>query len=42
MGKKFDVRSFHDQVLKDGAMPLIIFESKMNQWIAPDKMGTKK
>ncbi len=42
MGKKFDVRNFHDQVLKDGAMPLIIFESKMNQWIVPEKMGTKK
>ncbi len=42
MGKKFDVRDFHDQVLKDGAMPLIIFESKMNQWIVPEKMGTKK
>lgn len=42
MGKKFDIRDFHDQVLKDGAMPLIIFESKMNQWIAPEKMGTRK
>jgi uncharacterized protein (DUF885 family) len=42
MGKKFQPRDFHDQVLKDGAMPLIIFESKMNQWIAPTKVGTKK
>ena len=37
-----EVRNFHDQVLKDGAMPLIIFESKMIQWIAPQKVGTKK
>jgi uncharacterized protein (DUF885 family) len=42
MGKKFQARDFHDQVLKDGAMPLIIFESKMNQWIAPGKVATKK
>ncbi len=42
MGKKFEARDFHDQVLKDGAMPLIIFESKMNQWLAPEKVSTKK
>ncbi len=42
MGKKFDPRAFHDQVLKDGAMPLIIFESKMNKWIAPQNIGMKK
>lgn len=42
LGKKFDAREFHDQVLKDGAMPLTIFESKMNQWISPQKIGTKK
>ena len=33
LGKKFDVKAFHDQVLKDGAMPLQIFESKLNSWI---------
>lgn len=42
LGKKFDAREFHDQVLKDGAMPLTIFESKMNQWISPQKIDTKK
>ncbi|MBI1769196.1 MAG: DUF885 domain-containing protein [Bacteroidetes bacterium] len=42
LGKKFDACEFHDQVLKDGAMPLTIFESKMNQWIVPQKIGTKK
>lgn len=42
LGKKFDARDFHDQVLKDGAMPLTIFESKMNQWISPQKIGMKK
>ena len=33
LGSKFDVRAFHDEVLKDGAMPLQIFEAKMNSWI---------
>jgi uncharacterized protein (DUF885 family) len=42
LGKKFDPREFHDQVLKDGAMPLTIFESKMNQWINPQKIDSKK
>lgn len=33
LGTRFDVRAFHDEVLKDGAMPLQIFEAKMNRWI---------
>ena len=33
IGRKFDVKAFHDEVLKDGAMPLQIFESKLNSWI---------
>lgn len=33
LGKQFDVRAFHDQVLKDGSMPLLIFDSKIRGWI---------
>ena len=33
LGKRFDARAFHDVVLKDGAMPLQIFEAKINAWI---------
>jgi uncharacterized protein (DUF885 family) len=33
LGSKFDVRAFHDEVLKDGALPLKIFEEKMESWI---------
>ncbi len=33
LGNRFDIRAFHDQVLKDGAMPLAIFESKLDSWI---------
>ena len=28
LGNRFDIRAFHDQVLKDGPMPLAIFESQ--------------
>jgi uncharacterized protein (DUF885 family) len=33
LGSKFDVRAFHDEVLKDGALPLQIFEEKVESWI---------
>jgi uncharacterized protein (DUF885 family) len=33
LGAKFDVRAFHDEILKDGALPLSILESKINEWI---------
>jgi uncharacterized protein (DUF885 family) len=42
LGSKFDVRSFHGEVLKDGAMPLQIFESKMNSWLQGQARSTKK
>jgi uncharacterized protein (DUF885 family) len=34
LGDKFDIRRFHDEMLRDGAMPLDILETKMNAWIA--------
>jgi uncharacterized protein (DUF885 family) len=34
MGSDFNIASFHDEVLKDGAMPLEIFEKKMDAWAA--------
>ncbi|HLA73799.1 MAG TPA: DUF885 domain-containing protein [Steroidobacteraceae bacterium] len=34
LGKKFDVRAFHDEVLKDGAVPLEVLEQKIDRWIA--------
>ena len=33
LGAKFDIRVFHDELLKDGAMPLDLLETKMNMWI---------
>jgi uncharacterized protein (DUF885 family) len=33
LGTKFDVRLFHDELLKDGALPLDVLEAKMDGWI---------
>ena len=32
LGNKFNIAAFHDEVLKDGSMPLEIFERKMETW----------
>jgi len=32
-GPAFDVRGFHDELLRDGAMPLDALEAKMERWI---------
>jgi uncharacterized protein (DUF885 family) len=33
LGKAFDIREFHVQILKDGAMPLDILDQKIRTWI---------
>ena len=33
LGDKFDVKDFHTQVLKDGALPLSILEAKIDRWV---------
>jgi prolyl oligopeptidase len=33
LGERFDIRDFHEELLKDGALPLDQLESKMNSWI---------
>ncbi len=34
LGDKFDIREFHEQILKDGALPMSVLEAKMDRWIA--------
>ena len=34
MGKKFDIKKFHEKVLESGVMPLALLENKINAWIA--------
>jgi uncharacterized protein (DUF885 family) len=33
LGARFDIRNFHSEILKDGAMPLDILEAKMKLWM---------
>ncbi|MEX0900366.1 MAG: DUF885 domain-containing protein [Gammaproteobacteria bacterium] len=33
LGDRFDVRAFHTEILKDGALPLDVLEGKINRWI---------
>jgi uncharacterized protein (DUF885 family) len=37
LGKKFDLRKFHDAVLDQGPLPLDVLETKINHWIAAQK-----
>lgn len=32
LGDQFDIRSFHDEVLKDGPVPLNLLEEKIKEW----------
>jgi uncharacterized protein (DUF885 family) len=40
LGEKFDLRRFHNAVLDDGALPLTVLESRIDEWIG--KEGVKK
>jgi uncharacterized protein (DUF885 family) len=34
LGERFDIRAFHDEVLKDGPVSLAILEDKIQRWVA--------
>ena len=34
LGNKFKLAEFHNEVLKDGSLPLSVFETKMDAWAA--------
>ena len=42
LGPRFDIRDFHDVVLKNGAVPLTILEELVDGYIAAKKMGSEK
>lgn len=37
LGEKFDIRGFHDEILKDGPVPMSILEEKIDAWVARSK-----
>jgi uncharacterized protein (DUF885 family) len=37
LGAKFSIKEFHDEILKDGALPLDVLERKIDEWIARKK-----
>jgi uncharacterized protein (DUF885 family) len=39
LGPKFDIRLFHDEILRNGAVPLSILESHIKDWVAAQKVA---
>ena len=39
LGAKFDVRLFHDEVLRNGAVPLSVLDTNIKAWVAAQKQG---
>ena len=37
LGSKFQLSAFHDELLKDGSMPLAVLEKKMDAWAAKQR-----
>jgi uncharacterized protein (DUF885 family) len=33
LGDKFDYRGFHDEILKDGPVPMTLLEQKIDTWV---------
>jgi uncharacterized protein (DUF885 family) len=33
MGSRFDIRAFHDIVLEDGTLPLMLLRAKVEHWM---------
>ena len=37
LGDKFDIRGFHDEIVKYGPLPLDAVEAKVDAWVASKK-----
>jgi len=41
LGNRFDVREFHSQILRDGAVPMNVLTDKIDRWIASKQRPVK-
>ena len=41
LGPKFDIRTFHDEMISGGVLPLDLLDSRTNSWIQEQKRGGK-
>jgi uncharacterized protein (DUF885 family) len=41
LGTSFDVREFHSQILRDGAVPMNVLTAKIDRWIASKQKAVK-
>jgi len=41
LGSKFDIRSFHDEMLNGGVLPLDLLDARTNSWIQAQKAADK-
>jgi uncharacterized protein (DUF885 family) len=41
LGSKFDIRSFHDEMLNGGVLPLDLLDARTNSWIQAQKAAIK-
>ncbi|MBP6514182.1 MAG: DUF885 domain-containing protein [Steroidobacteraceae bacterium] len=41
LGPRFDVKAFHSQVLRDGALPMDVLEAKIDRWIDSQRVAPK-
>jgi len=37
LGSKFNLAAFHDEILRDGSVPLTTLEQKMDAWATKQK-----
>ncbi|HLX83749.1 MAG TPA: DUF885 domain-containing protein [Terriglobales bacterium] len=40
LGAKFDIRSFHDEVLSGGALPMDVLSTRIHEWVGQQKQAS--
>jgi len=41
LGRRFDIRSFHDEVLGAGALPLDVLDRRVHDWVTKQQLATR-